>query len=383
MKKQGDILAVIGAQYGSEGKGNFVHKIAKDYGVHVRVGGPNAGHSFKHHGYTYKMQSVPCGWTNLEAMLVIGAGALILVEQLATEWRLLKQQGADITNRMMIDVKAGIISSWHHAKAGGVEGKDHKAYGSTGEGVGIARASRIMDRGIAVAREQGNSGGPIGGFYRAGDLPLDQVPADFRAAWKAMLHPDTAAYLRLEQQGGTNILLEGTQGSALSLIHGPWPYTSNHDSNAAQLAADCGLPPRLVNRCLLVMRTMPIRVAGNSGPLKGEKTWEDISKQVGRAVTEQTTVTKKTRRIGEWDPALIDDAVKLNAPTSIAISFLDYLSPEDEGVIEPTALSEKSWRFIEYVQGITGVPVLMAGTGGKEEWAVIKLPQAGKPEWRL
>lgn len=386
MKKQGgDVLAVIGAQYGSEGKGNFVANIAKDYGVHVRVGGPNAGHSFKRHGHLYKMQSIPCGWVNLEARLVIGAGALISVEQLASEWRLLKSHGFDVTNRMIIDVKAGIISEWHHSKSGGVEGKDHRLYGSTGEGVGIARAARILDRGIAVARENGNNlTDPYSGFYRAGELPLEQVPDDFRGAWRAMLHADTAAYLRTEQATGTSILLEGTQGSALSLVHGPWPYTSNHDSNAAQLAADCGLPPRLVNRCLLVMRTMPIRVAGNSGPLKGEMSWDDVSRKVGRSVTEQTTVTKKTRRVGEWDEELIQNSVKLNAPTSIAISFLDYLSPEDEGVVEPTALSERSWRFIEYVQRTTETPVLMVGTGGKEDWAVMKLPQPSSQQgWRL
>lgn len=383
VKQGGDVLAVIGAQYGSEGKGNFVAKIAKDYGVHVRVGGANAGHSFKRHGETYKMQSIPCGWVNPEANLVIGAGALVSVEQLATEWRMLKAAGVNVTSRMKIDVKAGILSPWHHAKSGGIEGADHKSYGSTGEGVGIARASRIMDRKIGVTRAEGTSGGPLGGFYRAGELPMDQVPEDFRAAWKKMLFDDTASYLRYEQSYGTDILLEGTQGSALSLIHGPWPYVSNHDCNAAQIAADCGLPPRLVNRCLLVMRTMPIRVAGNSGPMKDEVSWGEVSERVGKKVTEQTTVTKKTRRVGEWDERLVLNAVSLNAPTSIAISFLDYLNPADEGVVEPTALSEKSWRFIDYVRGITDTPVMMVGTGGKEDWSVIKLPQPGQQNWRL
>ena len=87
----------------------------------------------------------------------------------------------------------------------------------------------------------------------------------------------------------------------------------------------------LVNRVLLVARTYPIRVAGNSGSLKNELTWEEISRRVGKQVVERTTVTNKIRRVCEWDEELLDNAVTLNCPTSIAVTFMDYLSPQDEG----------------------------------------------------
>lgn len=373
MSNPGSILAVIGAQFGSEGKGNLVAHIADEYNVHVRVGGPNAGHSFKHEGRTWKMQSIPCGWKNEAATLIIGRGALVSVEQLYSEWRMLKDAGHDVSGRLKIDRMAGIISPWHHAEAGGVHGEAHQRYGSTGEGVGVARIARIQ-RYAAEAFPEGKQG-----FFHAGTVPTSILPDDeeFRDAWHDMLDWDTVEIMLAYRNGGENVLLEGTQGSALSLIHGPWPYTSNHDTNAAQIAADCGLAPRLVDRCLLVMRTLPIRVAGNSGPMNHELSWDTVSERVGKPVTEQTTVTKKTRRVGEWDEALVEKALQLNQPTSVAVNFIDYLCPQDEGKTEASELSERSWAFIEYVSRMSGVPVAMVGTGGLN-WSVcdIESPRA-------
>lgn len=379
--ERGDILAVIGAQYGSEGKGNFVAHVADRYHVHVRVGGPNAGHSFYHRpsNQVFKMQSIPVGWCNPTAMLILGRGMLISVEQLFEEFKLVAAVDPTIIERIRIDKKAGILSPWHHAEGGGVHGETHKRYGSTGEGVGPARQARI--RRIAGNHEAGTV--MESGFYHAGDLPLSLVPKEFRSAWQYMLIDDTPGIIEDYSTNGMNILLEGTQGSALSLIHGPWPFTTNHDTNAAQLAADCGIPPRFVNRCLLVMRTLPIRVAGNSGPMQGELSWDTVSERVGKPVEEKTTVTKKIRRVAEWDESLVHGAMTLNAPTSIAVSFLDYISPKDEGVIDSRRLSEKSWSFLEYVYRMCDTPVLLAGTGGPQ-WEVVQLdtPITGAP-WRL
>ena len=377
---RGDILAVVGGQFGSEGKGNLVAHVAMDYDIHVRVGGPNAGHSFKHKysfqgpPHVFKMQSIPCGWINKNAYLVLGRGMLISPEQLYEEWKLLTSFGADLDDRFWIDKKAGILSPWHHNEAGGVHGEAHKRYGSTGEGVGVARLARISRR----------PGEGCSGFYHAGTLPDSLLPEDdgFRSFWHRALVDDTPKLIEDTNAKGARILLEGTQGAGLSLIHGPWPYTTNHDTNAAQLAADVGIPPRFVNRCLLVVRTLPIRVAGNSGPMQQEIDWDEVSRRVGKPVTEQTTVTKKTRRVAEWDEDLVLQAVTLNAPTSVAVNFIDYLSPADEGVYDENHLSDKAWTFIEYVGRITGTPVLLAGTGG-ENWEVCRLSPPRNGDWRL
>jgi adenylosuccinate synthase len=145
---------------------------------------------------------------------------------------------------------------------------------------------------------------------------------------------------------------------------------TSHDTNAAQFAADAGIPPMLVTRVLLVARTYPIRVAGNSGPLKNELAWEEISRRVGKPVVERTTVTNKIRRVGEWDEELLDNAIALNRPTSIAITFMDYLSPQDESKTQWEDLSDTAKRFVRYVESRFRARVSLIGTGGSN-WNIV------------
>lgn len=341
----GNILAIIGAQYGSEGKGAIVSYLANDYDVHVRVGGPNAGHTIFHEGTKYKMQIIPCGWTNPNAWLMIGRGAIVNMDLLMEEIATLEKVFPKIRNRILIDKYAGILSKDFVDEEGHTSGELNQRIGSTGEGVGAARIARIK-------RDPSK-------FKRMID-----VAENYQI--RNMLH-DTVLLMNRLNQSGANILLEGTQGSGLSLIHGPWPYVTSADTNAGQLIADCGISPRAVNKILLVARTFPIRVAGNSGPLAGEITWEQMSERLGKDVVEHTTVTKKVRRIGSWDPDLVYQAVTINRPTSIALTFLDYLEPKDEGKTNYGELSNQSLRFIDYLETDFGVPVSLIKTGEANE----------------
>lgn len=347
-KVKGNILAVVGGQYGSEGKGVVVNHIANRYDVHVRVGGPNAGHSFNHDGSVFKMQVVPCGWTNRKATLVLGRGMLIDPEHLRKEVQMVERNDPTIWKRLLVDGRAGILSKEHHAEEGGTAGELHQRIGSTGEGVGASRLARIR-----------------------------RDPSNFKFFWEVapdfdltnLMCGDTQAVIMNQLAENKNVLLEGTQGSGLSLIHGPWPYVTSADTNAGQMAADVGIPPRFVNRTCLVVRTYPIRVAGNSGPLQGELTWADMSARVGKDLEERTTVTKKVRRVGEWDEKLFMQGVELNHPTSIALMFADYISPEDEGKRRFSSLSKRTRDFVKYVEDLSGVPVALIGTGGPT-WAI-------------
>ena len=226
-----------------------------------------------------------------------------------------------------------------------VNGTLHARIGSTGEGVGACRHARMRRK--------------AGEFLRYRDL------SDARG-------------LRMcgSQRilGAHSILLEGTQGFGLSLIHGDWPNVTSHDTTAAQLLADAGVPPTRLDRVVLVARTMPIRVAGNSGPLHGETSWDDLSSRLGRPVLERTTVTKKVRRIGEWDQDLVDEAVRVNGATEIALTFLDYLSPEDANKRTFASLSPRSRNFITNLEDRHAIPVTMMGTGYDEKtgWVCIE-----------
>ena len=327
---------LVGAQYGSEGKGVVAHRILVDainekkpFSVCIRTGGPNAGHTFVHEGKKVVVQTVPCGLADPNCELLLGPGAVINPRQLAREIEMLEALGFDIRSRLYVDERATVLTMEHENQEGHTHGSMHAAIGSTGEGVGAARAARMS---------------------RSGDRILVQ---DRKDEFCDLMVTDT-----VNRHKG-RMLLEGTQGSGLSLVHGPWPYTTSADTNAAQFCADAGVSPLSVREVALVARTMPIRVAGNSGPLYKELTWEQLSERLGMQVVEHTTVTKKRRRIGEWDQALFDRAVQLNRPTWVALTFMDYVNPADRLVTQWDKLSCEGLEFIKKIS----IPVRYAGTG--------------------
>jgi adenylosuccinate synthase len=297
------------------------------------------------------MQSLPVGWTNPKAKLVLGRGGLIDFHQLKKEVDSILVHDPYIKERIYIDARAGVLDERHHKQEGGVDGELHRRIGSTGEGVGAARVARINR-----------------------DPSRFSLAADAAKEWgfAGCVVEDASDLIRKAVEDGDDTLLEGTQGSGLSLIHGPWPFVTSADTNAGQFAADLGIAPRFIDRTLLVVRSHPIRVAGNSGPLKNEMTWSQMSAALGKTVEEKTTVTLKTRRVGEWDEDLFTAALKLNAPTSLALTFTDYIDPAVEGITMYSALSSKVKGFIAYLERLSGVPVLFAGTGG-HHWQVVRM----------
>lgn len=304
--KKGKLTVLVGGQYGSEGKGAIAAHIANQYNAHVRVGSPNAGHTIYWNGAKHVMQSIPCGWINPEAVIVIGRGALLNMKQFMKELVHIMSYYPNFLDRLKIDPEAGILDEKFHQQEGGVNGEMHRRIGSTGEGVGPARVARIN-------RDPNE-------FRQFKDIAEEY-------GLEKCLSPNTPKSLATMQDRGYNILIEGTQGSALSLLHSYWPYCTSIDTNAAGIISEVGIAPSRVTDVLMVCRTYPIRVAGNSGPMNCETTWEELSKKIGRNVTEKTTVTKKTRRVADWDDELFVQSYLLNAPTEIALTFADYIDP--------------------------------------------------------
>lgn len=354
MKKKGYVLSVIGGQFGSEGKGVICNHLAPMFDYAVRVGGPQAGHSFFHGSQVWKMRQLPCAWTNPGCILVIGAGAVVDLDVLGKEIALTKTN----PQRVLIDPAAVVVLPSHRDRE---TSSDLKArIGSTLEGVGEARLAR-MNRDPAKC-------------VRIADLNVLQLGAFNLDPGNVV---STVEVLHNALLTGARVMLEGTQGSGLSLIHGKWPYVTSHDTGAAQLAADCGIPPKWVDDVLLVARTMPIRVGGNSGPLRQELTWEQVSKRTGRDTKEWTTVTGRTRRIGEWDEFLFRRAIQLNAPTAIAMMFMDYRYPACEGVKDPGQLPPAAVDWIESLYTMYRSPVALLGTGGPQFAVVDTFPNQG------
>jgi adenylosuccinate synthase len=156
-------------------------------------------------------------------------------------------------------------------------------------------------------------------------------------------------------------IIEGNQGFGLSLLHSPYyPYVTSRDTTASGILSEVGMSPFLIDDIILVLRSFPIRVAGNSGPLANECTWEDVttynaynssnSKIV--PIIEYTSVTQKIRRVGFFDPEIVKLAIKYNQPTKIVLNHVDYLSSTLDRQILNTQLrdiQDSIDRKIDYI----------------------------------
>lgn len=294
---------VVGGQFGSEGKGAFtaglVRKIKGEGPVAaIRVGGPNAGHSVVDPtGRVWKLRQVPvAAVVDPDAMLIIAPGSEVDKHVLHDEITELDYAGFNVTDRLFIDRTATLIepSDAEREHAGGLI----DLIGSTGKGIGLARSRRIM-RSAELVGDQG--------------VDTTEAMGDFQPA---------------------NIVIEGTQGYGLGLHAGYYPYCTSRDCRAIDFLAEAGLNPWGQKvRVWVVYRTFPIRVAGNSGPLAFETSWEELADKYGSHIKEErTTVTNKVRRVGVWDHSLARAAMVANGGPShhvrAAVMFADYLIPE-------------------------------------------------------
>lgn len=337
--RQVDVL--VGGQYGSEGKGQIAAYLAPEYDLLVRVGGPNAGHSVFEEPKPYVFHHLPSGTRCSNAQLMLGPGAVIYVPQLQKE---ISECGVSC-DRLTIDPQAMIISKADIR----LERRLQETIGSTGRGVGKATARRILDRGNKRAR-------------LAGDVKeLEPFVRDtYRLLEDAFRH---------EQR----ILLEGTQGTGLSIFHGSYPHVTSRDTTVAGCLAEAGISPNRVRKVIMVCRTYPIRVEDpkkenrTSGPMSQEIDWQTVADRCGHKLsqleqTERTSTTDRKRRVGEFDWVLLRKAASLNAPTDIAVTFADYIVKENENAHRFEQLSEETIRFIEEIEKVAAAPVSLIAT---------------------
>ncbi len=334
---RGHAVIVVGGQFGSESKGKVVAFLAQEFGLAIRGGAPNAGHTVVTETETHKLQQIPAAFLNPHCHLAIGAGALIDPEILRRE---IERTGT--RERLSIDPQAGIIEPRH----GTEETEIVAAIGSTGKGCGATLVDRIRRRGFRLAKDV------------FADLRLENV--------------SNLANQALDR--GTPILLEGSQGFGLSLYHGHYPFVTSRDTTASAILSEIGISPLAVRDIILVIRTFPIRVAGNSGPLPHETTWEALSAHVGHPVEERTTVTGKIRRVAAFDLGIVQDAIRVNRPTQIALQFLNYLFPKDENASSWDALSAEARNQVLNLEQVLGVPITLIGTGAGPKAMVDRRP---------
>ncbi len=332
---------VVGGGFGSEGKGNVAYYLAPEYDVLVRVGGPNAGHIVPLDP-PYTHQLLPSGTrANEDALLVIGAGAVLNVDRLLAEIADCQVE----VDRLCIDPQAMLIEEADRAGEAALQAQ----IGSTGQGVGCATARRILGR-----------GGPLDGFPAVRLAGTMSVLAPYTQRRAVEVFADAFANHR-------RVLLEGTQGTGLSLYHGDYPSVTSRDTTVAGCLAEAGIAPHRLGHAVLVTRTYPIRVGGESGPMSQEIGWEAVADRSRIALkdileTEKGSVSGRQRRVSEFDWVLLRRAAEINGATDIALTFADYLDAENLQARRFDQLTRPTIEFIEEVEQVAGAPVTLVST---------------------
>jgi adenylosuccinate synthase len=332
-----DVL--VGGQYGSEGKGHIASYLSREYSVLVRVGGPNAGHKVLLGSGPYIHHQLPSGTLrNMGAKLIIAPGAVVNPESLLRE---IRECNVD-NERLSIDPQTMIID----AKDCKAEAGLRQRISSTGQGVGTATARRILDRGkrVRLAKD------------------VRELRPFIRSTWEL---------LERTYNCGGRILVEGTQGTGLSIFHGSYPYVTSRDTSVSGCLSEAGISPIRVRKSIMVCRTYPIRVqnppGGTSGPLSQELDWDEIARRAGVPAekiktNERTSTTNRQRRVGVFDWVLLRKHSALNGPTDIAITFADYLNPQNAEARRYEQLTPETIRFIEEVERVGAAPVSLIST---------------------
>ena len=319
------VTVVVGGFFGDEGKGKIVAYLAvqDEADIVVRGGaGPNAGHTIRSDNTTYKIRMIPSGFLNPNTRLMIGPGVVLNPQILDSET---KEFGVD--GRIFVDRQCGIIEETHIEADS--QGRLKTKIGSTGSGTGPANADRAM-RTLRTAQEASLEN-------KVCDVPRE-------------IH-------QVISRGGS-ILVEGTQGTFLSLWHGTYPYVTSKDVTASGVCADVGIGPTLVDHVIMVVKAYTTRVG--TGPLKHELDPEEVR---SRGWAEWGTVTGRPRRAADIDYDLGRRSVMLNGATQIALTKLDVRFPDCSGVVDFDDLSNAAKNFIKAVEDEFQIPVTLIGTG--------------------
>ena len=289
------------------------------------------------------MRALPVGFVEPDTQLVIAAGSEVDPNVLISEISAVEDAGFHVRDRLFISPQATHLTPEHIQQE--AESDLNERLGSTAKGIGAARAERI---------------------WRKAPIVADHAPI----LWSLLGHViDPTPEIRANLMGGgdTAVVIEGTQGYGLGLHAGYYPQCTSSDARAIDFLAMAGLNPwDLQNirdfQVHLVIRPYPIRVAGNSGALQGETSWDDLGLEA-----ERTTVTQKIRRVGQFDPELVRQAIEANGARNVQIhvAMMDQVFPQLSNATEfPSEFIDHLGELQEWLQQIPyNRQIVSLGTG--------------------
>jgi len=328
-------IAVLGAQWGDEGKGKIVDLLTPNFLIVARYqGGHNAGHTVYANGRKFVLRLLPSGILHDGITCVIGNGLVVDPQALFTEIDELAAAGIEIGDRLLISDKAHVILPYHkdldllsEARRG------ERAIGTTKRGIGPAYEDKVARRGIRV----GDLADPASladavrhnvdarnKLIPESTMDADQVLAELARAWKRMgpWVTDVSLFLARARQAGRSIMFEGAQGTLLDIDHGTYPYVTSSNATIGGVCTGLGIGPRAIDKVLGVAKAYTTRVG--EGPLPTELTGE-IGNRLRETGQEFGAVTGRPRRCGWYDAVAVRYAVRVNGLDGLALTKLDVL----------------------------------------------------------
>ncbi len=331
-------IAVIGAQWGDEGKGKIVDLLAQDSDVVCRYqGGPNAGHTIVVGEETYKIRALPSGIVRGKPC-VIGNGCVVDPEVLIGELDDFEARGHS-TAAVYVSGNAHLIMPWHLAIDQASEHRLGKlAIGTTRRGIGPCYADKAMRLGIRVqdvldpkilrqkievALTEKNLW--LTKVYESEPFDLETVAAQYEG-YAQRLRPyvtDTSLYVDSALRDGKTVLFEGAQATLLDLDHGTYPFVTSSNPVASNAATGVGIGPRRIDHVIGVAKAYVTRVGEGPFPSEIQGADQERMRELGH---EYGTVTGRSRRCGWLDLVALRYAVRVNGIDKLALTKLDVLS---------------------------------------------------------
>ena len=417
-------IAVLGAQWGDEGKGKIVDLLTPNFSIVARYqGGHNAGHTVYANGRKFVLRLLPSGILHDGITCVIGNGVVVDPRALFAEIDELRAAGITIGDRLIISDKAHLILPYHRELDLLSEARrGERKIGTTSRGIGPAYEDKIARRGIRVgdlanteALSEAVRHNVDARNRLIGDSHMDagQVLAGMRAAWTRMAPwvTDVSLFLARAREAGRAIMFEGAQGTLLDIDHGTYPYVTSSSATVGGVCTGLGIPPKAIDGVIGVAKAYTTRVG--EGPLPTELHGEagDRLRESGQ---EFGAVTGRPRRCGWYDAVAVRYAVRVNGLDALALTKLDVLDGMRElqictayrcdgstltefpgeiaqlGKCEPVYETVGGWarptrgvrrfadlpgeaqRYIARLEELTGVPAAILSTGSAREDTIIR-----------
>ena len=337
-------IAVLGAQWGDEGKGKIVDMLTPNFSVVARYqGGHNAGHTVYVKGRKFVLHLIPSGILHPGVACVIGNGVVIDPQALFREVDEIARAGIGVDGRLKISEKAHVILPYHRELDVLSEARrGERKIGTTSRGIGPAYEDKIGRRGIRVCDLLGDRQA-LAEEVRENVSARNRIIKDSTLDWKPVfdqllvygerMRPwvtDVSLFLHGVMKEGGGVMFEGAQATLLDIDHGTYPFVTSSNASVGGVCTGLGVPPRAIGGVLGVAKAYTTRVG--EGPLPTELTGE-LSERLREGGQEYGASTGRARRCGWYDAVVVRYSARINGLDAVALTKLDVLDGFPEVLI--------------------------------------------------